>query len=162
MLAILLACSKKISDSGSEDTVAAAGSSAMVRRPVVNQPGKASMIPQATAFKINPEYADKVGVTFGADGRLSYFPAPTDITPSSAPLDLGNGWWLNRQGISANSVFTRYTFDEYRKLPAVPSPGQIKEAVIPGSGVTEMVKLPYNINDTQSHLEEIKEYLDSL
>lgn len=68
-----------------------------------------------------------------------YYPAVSDINADSTPLDLGDGWWLNRQGIGAKSVFTKYTFKEYMNLPATPSPEEIKAAVIPESGVIRMV-----------------------
>lgn len=138
--------------------------SVAVKKPVVisGKVPSASAIPAATAFRINPEYADKVAITVGSDGKLSYFPAPTDITDSSAPLDLGDGWWLNRQGIAANSVFTTFTFSRYRALQAAPSPRELLEAVIPGSGISEMVKLPYNINEAPAHIPEIKTFLKKL
>lgn len=118
------------------------------------------LIPKATAFRIDPEYADKVAVTIGPDGRLTYFPAPSDITPQSAPLDLGDGWWLNRQGISPASVFTTYTFSQYADLKQTPSASTLLKAVIPGSKVIRMVTLPYSVNEAESHITEIKNYLN--
>lgn len=119
-------------------------------------------IPQATAFRMNGDYADNVAVTIGNDGELSYFPAPTDITADSRPTKLTNEWWLNNQGLGKNSVFTTYTFEEYAELSETPSPEQIKKAIIPGSGVTEFVALPFSISSAGSHLQEINEYLSEL
>lgn len=96
---------------------------------------------KATVFKMNADYADKVAVTLGQNGELSYFPAPSDINVDSAPVEIGDGWWLNRQGISANSVFTKYTFEEYHNLKSVPTPAEIKAMIIPGSGVTDFRQL---------------------
>lgn len=107
----------------------------------------AFQIPKASAFRMSGDYADKVGVTLNPDGTLAYFPAPTDITSQTPPVALGDGWWLNRQGISANSVFTKWTFDEYSSLEAVPSPEEIIAAVIPGAVVTEIVTLPLDIHE---------------
>lgn len=120
------------------------------------------MIPPATAFRMSGDYAGNVGVTLDPAGNLTYFPAPSDINANSAPVDLGNGWWLNRQGLSANSVFTSYTFRQYAELGATPSPAEIKAAVIPGARVVEMVQLPYNVSAAAQHIPEIKEYLDKL
>lgn len=108
--------------------------------------GGAAIIPKATIIKIDPEYADKVGVTLNPDGTLLYFPAPTDISPGSAPVALGRGWWLNRQGLSGSSVFTNWTFKAYSSFTATPSPAEIKAHIIPGSCVEEIITLPIDIN----------------
>lgn len=117
------------------------------------------MIPKATAFRMTGDYADHVAVTLGADGQLTYFPAPSDISERSKPLDLGGGWWLNRQGFGENSVFTKYTFEEYSRLEHTPSPSEIMESVIPGAKVSEMTVLPYPVNQAAEHIPEIKEIL---
>ncbi len=96
---------------------------------------------RATLFKMSGDYANNVAVTLGPDGRLLYFPAPTDLTDESAPQEVGDGWWLNRQGLGASSVFTKYTFDEYRALKTVPTPEEIKAAIIPGACVTDFRQL---------------------
>lgn len=119
------------------------------------------MIPKATAFKMSGDYADNVAITLDAAGNITYYPAVTDITINSMPVDLGNGWWLNRQGISRNSVFTTYTFRDYASLPSTPSREELKAAVIPGATVTEMIELPYSINEAQAKLPEIKQFLES-
>lgn len=124
--------------------------------------GKGSKaIPKATAFRMSGDYAGNVAVTLGNDGQLSYFPATTDITSASRPVDLGDGWWLNRQGIGPGSVFTRYSFEEYSALPSTPSPQEIKDAIIPGARVLKMVSLPYSASEAPSHIAEIKAYLEN-
>ncbi len=120
------------------------------------------MMPKATAFKMSGDYADKVAVTLDSNGKLTYFPAPSDISEASAPTSLGNGWWLNNQGISANSVFTKYTFEEYSKLPSTPSTQQLKDAIISGAKVTNMIQLPYSIGEVNDNLQEAKDYVKNL
>lgn len=109
--------------------------------------GETFAMPSATAFRMSGDYASNVAVTFGPDGELAYYPAPTDITAQSAPVAIGEGWWLNRQGLSANSVFTKWTFEEYAALNTVPSRQEIMEAVIPGARVTEMISLPISLSE---------------
>ena len=120
------------------------------------------MMPKATAFRMTGDYADNVAITIGADGQLTYFPAPSDISKASAPTSLGGGWYLNNQGLSANSVFTKYTYEEYSKLPTVPSQDELKAAVIPGARVEDMIQLPYSISDAKNNINGIKEYIKSL
>lgn len=120
---------------------------------------KVNQLPPATAFRMNGEYQDNVAITINPEGVLIYFPDPKDITADSRPIELGDGWWLNCQGLSPNSVFTKYTFPEYAELPAVPTVQQLKNSVIPGSGVTQFIELPYTISQAAEHIPEIKEYL---
>ena len=141
-------------------TVSGLRTAASAASPVREFQGKTqNMVLKASAFKMSGDYSDNVAVTVGADGKLTYFPAPTDIRKTSRPIDLGNGWWLNRQGLSANSVFTRWTFDEYSKLKETPSVQEIMEAIIPGATVTEMRVLPIPAAQAQSKLGEIKQML---
>lgn len=129
------------------------------QRPVIKSVQPEGMIPKASAFKMSGNYENNVAITIAPDGKLTYFPAPSDITQASKPVSLGNGWWLNNQGISENSVFTTFTFDDYSKLSKVPSPEELKAAVIPGAVVTQMTVLPYSINEARGNISEIKKIL---
>ena len=101
-------------------------------------------------------YADKVAVTLDAQGNLTYYPAPGDITKSSMPVYLKDGWWLNCQGLSANSVFTDWTFTDYAALPATPSPSEIKAHIIPGAVVTAMERTAVPVTEAMRNLDKIK------
>lgn len=124
--------------------------------------GPSNVIPKATAFKMSGNYADNVAVTLNSNGDLTYFPAPTDISSASAPVKLADGWYLNRQGIGKNSVFTKYTFAEYSALPNVPSVSELKAAIIPDARVTEVIQLPYSINEAQDNIPQINEFLKKI
>ncbi|MDE7180698.1 MAG: hypothetical protein K2N88_05820, partial [Muribaculaceae bacterium] len=102
---------------------------------------------KASVFKMSGNYSDNVAVTLDSRGNLVYYPAPTDISAASRPVEIGEGWWLNRQGLGERSVFTRWTFDEYSKLPAAPSPEEIKAAILPGATVTEFRVLAIPASD---------------
>ena len=121
--------------------------------------GDTNFLPNATAFRMNGNYANNVAITLGPDGNLLYFPAPTDISADSEPLDLGNGWWLNRQGLGPNSVFTKYTFAEYAALPETPSLEQLKLSVIPGARVAGFMELPVKIGDAENNLDALKDFV---
>lgn len=140
----------KVSEYTSQNQSNSSDDSYLVSMPENTLSGaSANIMPKATVFRMSGDYADNVAVTFAPDGTLTYFPAPSDISPDCASLSLGDGWYLNRQGFGPNSVFTRWTFDEYSKLPSVPSPEEIKEALIPGARVTQMQRLNVSISDAE-------------
>ena len=116
-------------------------------------------IPNATIFRMNGNYAKNVAITLNGEGQLVYFPAPSDITADSAPVDLGDGWWLNCQGFGANSVFTKYTFAEDSELVTTPTPEQLKMEIIPGSKVTEFREVPVSVTEALQNPEIVKQYL---
>lgn len=157
LASLCLSCSHKTAEPVSDDGIIATQPAVVIGINKDARPSKAR--PQATAFRMTGDYSDNVAVTLDREGNLSYFPDPSDISENSRPVSLGGGWWLNRQGISENSVFTRYSFREYAELPHVPSPDELKAAIIPGAHVEKMVALPYPASKAMSHLSEIKVFL---
>lgn len=121
--------------------------------------GSVAMLPNATVFRMSGDFQNNVAVTLGPNGQLTYFPAPTDITADSRPIDLGNGWWLNCQGLGPNSVFTKYTFAQYAELPQVPDPSQLKLDIIPGAKVTQFMELPMKMNEVLANPEAACQFL---
>lgn len=128
-----------------------------VVKPIESRP--LAMVLKATAFKMTGDYSNNVAITLTPEGEVSYYPAPSDISESSRPVDLGNGWWLNRQGISPSSVFTKYTFEEYSKLPYVPTPQELKAAVIPGASVSDWHQFSIPASQAMQNLPQIKSEL---
>lgn len=122
-------------------------------QPSTDMNSPARMIPKALIYKMSGEYADNVPITLN-DQRTAplSFPAPGDLGAFARPLPLAGGYWLDRRGISANSVFTCYTYAEYAALPQAPAIAELMASVIPGAVITEIVQLPVTVsaavNDT--------------
>lgn len=108
--------------------------------------GTTDHIPLAIAYQTSGDYNNNVPVTLNAAGdRLVSFPGPADVNPeTSAPIPLAQGWLLDRRGISANTAFTTYTYEQYHALPAVPD--NLMTSIIPGAVVTRIIRFPANIN----------------
>lgn len=153
-IATLISCSKKQTVNNIEQPIKVGTTAVAI--------GYDKFLPAATAFRMSGDYSDNVAITLNQEGQLLYFPAPTDITADSRPIDLGNGWWLNCQGLGPNSVFTKYTFAQYSELPNVPSPNQLKLDVIPGAKVTGFIELPMKKDYAVTHLDEVREYIKKL
>lgn len=136
----LAGCGKKATQVSGGDELPQAAETAIGIGFKGSAPKPVNMIPKPTAFKMSGDYANNVAITLSG-GNIVYFPAPSDISENSKPTPLGDGWYRNNQGISANSVFTKYTFEEYSKLKHVPTIKELKAAIIPGARVTEMKEL---------------------
>lgn len=115
--------------------------------------------PKGLLYRMSGNYADKVPVQMGADGQLISFPAPSDIPANPEPIRLIDGWYLSPVGVSANSVFTRWTYAEYRRLTQTPSVSEIREAIIPGAKVTMTMSLPMTASEAIADTTAVNEYI---
>lgn len=101
--------------------------------------GTVNAIPKTAVYRMEGEAGpENVPVTVNpSTGELMSFPGPRDVA-GQEPIALGNGWYLDRRGINANSRFTRWTYPEYQKLKTVPSTAEIKAAIIPGARAVDI------------------------
>ena len=76
-------------------------------------------------YKTTKDYSKNVPVTLSDDKtKIVSYPAPSDIYYKgnlSYPTVLSNGYLLDNRGISVNTAFTKYTYDEYSKLIESPN-----------------------------------------
>ncbi len=115
---------------------------------IIGGPATVGAIPRAVVYRTNGNFNDNVPVTLSADRKkIVAFPAPSDISPECAPLPLADGYLLDRRGISANSAFTRYTYAEYAALPSAPDIMELKESIIGGAEVTDIILLPMSLSE---------------
>jgi len=98
----------------------------MARRPVV-------------IYRTKADYDQLVPVTLNATRKgLSNYPAPSDVSAQSVPVQLGNGYLYDRRGIGVNVAFTRYTYAEYAQLKQVPSQETLFESIVEKYPLTAM------------------------
>lgn len=118
-------------------------------------------MPKARAYRMNGDYADNVPVGTDGAGRIISFPAPTDVSAASKPVQLAGGWWLDRRGVGKHTAFTRFTYEEYAAMQQAPSVAQLKEAVIPGARVTVVAELPWTLQDAVADTAAVNSWLQS-
>ncbi len=157
---IALSCLTIAGCATSKKTVDAnTSASARTETGVIPIPGKtlggqeAAVRPMAIVYKTNGNFNDNVPITLSADRKeIISFPAPSDISVSSAPIQLAEGYLLDRRGIGENTAFTQYTYESYSALKQAPSLKLLNESIIRGAEVVEIVRLPMTlteaINDT--------------
>ncbi len=107
--------------------------------------GPIQAIPKAVVYKMTGNAtADNVPVQMKS-GQIISFPAPADVR-GQEPLPMADGYLLDRRGIGENTVFTRWTYAEYRELKQTPSIDEIKAAIIPGAHPTQIHVLPITLS----------------
>lgn len=103
----------------------------------------AKALRKAFAYKTNRPCLDNVAISLTPDGKaVQSFPAPTDVSAASAPLQLPDGWLLDRRGIGPNTAFISMTYAEYAALKQAPSTAELLKMVLPGVHITEGRRLP--------------------
>lgn len=107
-------------------------------------------LPKAIIYRTSGNYLENVPVRLSPDGTLLSYPAPTDIPEKAAPERLAGGWLLSPIGIDRSTVFTRYTYPEYRALAQAPSQAELLEAVIPGAKVTATLEIPMTLSEAMA------------
>lgn len=98
-------------------------------------------LPRAVVYRMAGDAtAANVPVQLDANGYIVSYPDPRDVR-GAEPVALGDGWLLDRRGISEQSVFTRYTYAEYSALAAPPTLADLRDAVIPGARPVDIHRL---------------------
>lgn len=153
VLASILSCS-----SGKEASASAPQLVANAVQPLSSKP--LNTLPKAVIYKMNGDYSQLVPVNLDASGKqLLSYPAPTDLTESSTPISIGNGWYLDRRGgVGKNTAFLKYTYAQYMALPAPPSQAELLSAIDPKATVTEVKVLPITLSQALSDTAVLKQY----
>ncbi len=89
-------------------------------------------------YQMSGDYAGLVPVTVDGSGKIVSYPDPVDITESSRPVALGDGWYLDRRGVSASSAFTDYTYAQYHALEQVPSLETLKSHIVARNAIVQI------------------------
>ncbi|MDY0344118.1 MAG: hypothetical protein RBR28_11125 [Lentimicrobium sp.] len=95
----------------------------------VQQPGPRTYIYQTTA-----DYYLQVPVTLSDDKKeLHSYPSPGDVYYKgelALPVQLENGFLLDRRGIHPQSAFTKWTYAEYSRLKQTPTQDEIMDMLL--------------------------------
>lgn len=111
----------------------------------VDRGGMHKFMPMAHIYKTNGDYASLVPITLNEERTaIVSFPAPGDLQ-STAPIQLADGYLLDKRGVGENTAFTSYTYSQYMALDAAPSLTQLMDAIVPEARVIKVVQLPITL-----------------
>lgn len=130
--------------------------------PAASHEPTASYMPKALIYKTTCDCPDLVPVGVAPNGcELISYPAPSDLTPSSMPLSLTDGWWLDRRGITSTTRFTTFTYTEYRSLDKAPDPSKLLSSLDRDCRIIEIRELPMTTSEAASDTAAVNRFITS-
>lgn len=98
--------------------------------------------PPVIVYKTKENYNELVPVILSADKKevISY-PAPGDLYYQgdlAYPLELGDGYLLDRRGINEYVAFIEMTYTEYAELDKAPTPEELFKIILDDDPLLEM------------------------
>jgi hypothetical protein len=85
-------------------------------------------------YKTKADYSNKVPIVMNdSKDMIVSYPSPKDIYFNgelALPVKLKHGYYIDNRGISTNSVFTSYTYEEYSKLATAPKLEELMDRII--------------------------------
>ncbi|MFP4089294.1 MAG: hypothetical protein ACLFT3_03235 [Cyclobacteriaceae bacterium] len=112
-------------------------------------------------YKTRGDYSQQVLVRLSEDGkRIISFPAPSDLRVGKEfllPIPLNQGYWLDRQGVDAKTVFLNMSYKAYSQLPSPPEQAQLLAMIEDRSPITEMYYCgrAADFKDVEKELKEV-------
>lgn len=104
--------------------------------------GNALPGPELIVYKTQKDYYRNVPVIMTADGKaLESYPGIRDIYVKGRlayPTRLEQGYLIDNRGISVRVAFLKITYEEYARLKATPSPGELLEMIEDRDPLIEM------------------------
>lgn len=123
--------------------------------------GSPSVGAPCIVYKTRSDYDKLVPVILSADRTtLVSYPGVKDIYYNgklSYPVKLNDGYLLDNRGISPGVAFLNYTYDEYSRLPATPSAGELWNRILDKDPLLEMYDLGNRskFSDPEKQINEI-------
>lgn len=98
--------------------------------------------PHVIVYKTNGNFNQQVSVTLSDDGNtIVAYPHPNDIKSTLNtvyPTVLKNGYLIDNRGISTQSAFLKYTYDDYAKLDTIPSLNALYDLILSKNSIIEI------------------------
>lgn len=93
-------------------------------------------------YRTKADHRAQVPVLLSDDGsRILSYPHPRDLGTGgnmSIPLELGEGWLLDRRGIGVNVGFLRTTYAEYAELGNAPTVTELEALLVDRDPLTDL------------------------
>lgn len=109
--------------------------------PVPTPPGIGAQA-RVVLYRTRTDVRDRVPVMLDKDGTtiLSY-PAPSDLQAEDGlalPVELGQGWLLDRRGVGLNTAFLDISYADYAGMEEVPPLSELQDAILDRDPLTDL------------------------
>ena len=98
--------------------------------------------PHLIVYKMKADYSSKVPVMLSADGNaIVSYPGTRDIYYKgdlAIPVQLTDGYYLDRRGIGPEVAFLSLSYEEYRNLDMEPTSETLKGLILERDPILEM------------------------
>lgn len=117
--------------------------------------------PPAIVYKTRKDYYYNVPVQLSEDKQqIVSYPAQSDIrrgTTFTYPTKLTGGYLLDNRGISVNTAFLRFTYEDYYNMDLAPTAENLMNYIIDDDPFTEFYEVGrrYDYDDIESEINEI-------
>ncbi len=114
-------------------------------------------VQQTIVYKTIGDFGNLVPITMNENRtEIISYPAPIDLITDgkpTTPTKLKNGYLLDNRGITANTVFLKYTYENYIKLENAPSLEEMMKNIAEKHPLSELV----NCGPRSQFKDEVKE-----
>ncbi|MBZ0205674.1 MAG: hypothetical protein K8H89_05075 [Flavobacteriales bacterium] len=123
-------------------TTASAGPTAGTEQLSVAASAGVAATAHVLVYRTKEDRNEQVPVMLSGDRKsiLSY-PHPGDLRTAdglTVPVELENGWLLDRRGIGMNVAFLRITYSEYAAMESAPSLAELEAAITDRDPLTDL------------------------
>jgi hypothetical protein len=119
--------------------------------------------PPAIVYKTKADYFDKVPVTLSDDKtKVIAFPAQSDIRINNNftyPTKLNDGYLLDNRGISSNTAFLKFSYDDYFTMDNVPTAESLMNYILDDRPFTEFYEIG-KLGDYKNPIKELNALID--
>lgn len=102
-------------------------------------------------YKTTANFNQNTPISLSQDGTVVQgYPSPSDLKNSDGlrlPVELKNGYLLDKRGIGPDVAFIRLTYSEYSQLKRAPEPDQLLKMIIEKQPIKEMWRCSRKAND---------------
>lgn len=130
---------------------------------VTETPHSIEAIPRAVIYRTNINVNDNVPVRVTAEGtKILSYPAPSDVGQFSTPVELAEGWLLDRRGgVGSDTRFLTYTYSDYSCLKEPPSVSVLIDHIIKEARVTATYQLDVSLQQALADTASINDLIRS-
>lgn len=128
-----------------------------LKNKINDKPNQSYAVQRTTVYKTIGDFAHLVPITMNKNRtEIISYPAPSDLIINgklTTPTQLKKGYLLDNRGVNINTVFLKFTYEDYSKMDKAPSLEELMKNIAERHPFTELI----NCGPRSQFKDEIKE-----